>query len=160
MGTRLTYAPENGWPYSHDGIHDSQTHLAAPAFFYEQLRREIALSSRTQILISAVKIIFERHRIGQNNSVVGAEDVLRFSCQLRELTRTEDCIGRLGTNECVILISGGHIPAQQLMSRLHASQSLSVNQTLRISLAMVTAIQGENGLELLNRLDLEPLSTH
>ena len=151
---------ESGSPYSHDGIHDSQTHLAAPALFYEQLRREIARSTRTQILISAVKIIFEKYSHDSNSPKIGAEDILRFSCQLRELTRTEDCVGRLGTNECVILISGGEIPAQQLMSRLHASQSLSVNHTLRISLAMVTATHGENGLELLNRLDLEPLSTH
>jgi len=160
METRLTYVPENGLPYSHDGIHDSQTHLAAPALFYEQLRREIALSTRTQIHISAVKIIFERNLASQKISSVRAEDILRFSCELRELTRTEDCIGRLGINECVILISGGEIPAQQLMSRLRASQSLSVNHTLRISLSMVTATHGENGLELLNRLDLEPLSTH
>lgn len=160
MEERLTHLREERSLYSHDGIHDSQTHLAAPPFFYEQLRREIALSVRTQISFSAIKIIFERNIFEGEVPNVGAEDILRFSCQLRTLTRSEDCIGRLGINECVILISAGEVSAQRLISRLHATQLLSVNQTLQISLSMVTSLPGETGLELLNRLDKAPLSTH
>ena len=160
MEERLTHSLGDSPPFSHDGIHDSQTHLAAPPFFYEQLRREIALSVRTQISFSAIKIIFERNIFEGQVSKVGAEDILRFSNELRTLTRSEDCIGRLGINECIILISAGEVSARRLISRLHASQLLSVNHTLQISLSMVTSHPGETGLELLNRLDKAPLSTH
>lgn len=160
MEERLTHLREGGSLYSHDGIHDSQTHLATPPFFYEQLRREVALSIRSQISFSAIKIIFERNIVAGQAPNIGAEDILRFSCELRTLTRSEDCIGRLGINECVILISDGEIPAQRLISRLQTTPSLCVNQTLHISLSMVTSHLGESGLELLNRLDQTPLSTH
>lgn len=109
---------------------------------------------------SAVKIIFERILVEGQVPNVGAEDILRFSCELRTLTRSEDCVGRLGINECVILVSDGEIPARRLISRLHAAPSLCVNATLHISLSMVTSRPGESGLELLNRLDQAPLSTH
>ena len=160
MEERLTHLRQERSLYSHDGIHDSQTHLAAPPFFYEQLRREIALSVRTRISVSVIKIIFEKNISGGEIPTVGAEDILRFSCELRTLTRSEDCIGRLGINECVILISGGEVLARPLLSRLHATHLLCVNQTLQISLSMVTSHPGETGLELLNRLDKAPLSTH
>ncbi|MDA2962912.1 MAG: hypothetical protein O3A27_04040 [Actinomycetota bacterium] len=160
MEPRLTHADQGGPLFSHDGIHDSQTHLAAPAFFYEQLRREVALSRRTKISFSVVKISFERKLVKEGASTVGAEDILRFSCELRTLTRSHDCIGRLGVNECVILMSDGEIAAQQLITRLGSTPSLCVNETLQISLSMATSLRGESALELLNRLDLAPLSTH
>jgi len=58
MEERLTHLSGKSPLFSHNGIHDSQTHLAAPPFFYEQLRRQVALSLRTQISFSAVKITF------------------------------------------------------------------------------------------------------
>lgn len=134
--------------------------MAAAPFFYEQLRREVALSIRSQISFSAIKITFQRNIVEGQVPKVDAEDILRFSCELRTLTRSADCIGRLGINECVILVSDGEIPAQQLISRLQTTPSLSVNHTLHISLSMVTSRLGESGLELLNRLDQTPLSTH
>jgi GGDEF domain-containing protein len=160
MEERLTHLSRKSPLFSHDGIHDSQTHLAAPPFFYEQLRRQVALSLRTQISFSAVKITFTPHTVDGESHQVGAEDILRFSCELRSLIRGSECIGRLGVNECVVLISDGEIAAQQLMARLYSSPSLSVNHTLHISLSMVTSLRGESGLALLNRLDEAPLSTH
>ena len=160
METRLTHLREIGSLYSHDGLHDSQTHLAAPTLFYELLRRQVALSFRSTLSFSAIKIIFQRNLNGENSSKVGAEDILRFSCELRALTRSEDCVGRLGMNECVILIGDGELAAKAFLSRLQSSTSLSVNHTLRISLSMVTFVRGETGLDLLNRLDEAPLSTH
>lgn len=145
--------------FSHDGIHDSQTQLATPPFFYEQLRREVALSTRTQLTFSLVKITFTRYLFDEDAQLVGAEDILRFSCELRALTRTEECIGRLGINECVILISDGEKAARELLLRLYSTPSLSVNHTLRICLSMLSWRHGESALELLNRLDKAPLST-
>ncbi len=160
MEERLTYRPADSPLFSHDGIHDSQTHLSAPPFFYEQLRRQVALSKRTQLSFSLIRIIFDRKLENGENGRVCAQDILHFSCELRTLTRTEECIGRLGVNECVILIGEGGDSAQRLFSRLLSSPILRVNDSLRISLAMVTSLPDEVALELLNRLDHVALSTH
>lgn len=160
MEERLTQLHGLSPLFSHDGIHDSQTHLAAPPFFYEQLRREVALAARTQLNFSLIKIIFAKALAGLETSPVSAEDILFFSCELRTMTRDSECIGRLGINECVILVSEGEIAAQRLITRLHSTPSLSVNNTLHISLSMVTSLHGEDGLEILNRLDKAALSTH
>ena len=157
---RLTHLGEQSPLFSHDGIHDSQTHFAAPPFFYEQLRRQVALSARTTLSFSVIKISFEKNPMGTAGSTIGAEDVLRFSCELHSLARTEDCIGRTGINECLILITDGEVAARQLISRLDSAPSLCLNNTLHISLSMVTSLCGESGLDLLNRLDTAALSTH
>lgn len=146
--------------FSHDGIRDAQTHLAAPAFFYELLRRQVALASRSGLSFSAVKITFKRHDAGDGYYPVNAEDILKFSYELRALTRSEDCIGRLGINECVVLICDGELAARQLISRLRSAPQLSINHDLHIDLSMVTSLRGETGLQLLNRLDEASLSTH
>ena len=146
--------------FSHDGIHDSQTHLAAPSFFYEQLRREIAIAKRSKANLSLIKIVFERNIVDNLRISVSAEDILHFSLELLRLTRNSECIGRLGINECVILISDGETAAKKMLSRLHVAPSLTVNGSLHISLSMVTSFPSESGLEILNRLDLALLSTH
>ena len=160
MEERLTHLPNYNSLFSHDGIRDSQTHLAAPALFYELLRRQVTLSSRSERSFSAVKIIFMRRELSENSASVSAEDILKFSYELRTLTRSEDCIGRLGINECVVLIADGEFAARQLVSRLHSASTLSLNESLYIAISMVTSLRGETGLELLNRLDEAPLSTH
>ncbi len=115
---------------------------------------------RSKISFSVIKIVFSRFSENGTLPQVGAEDILHFSCELQTLTRTEDCIGRLGVNECLILVSDGHSAAERLITRLHAAESLSMNKTLQVSISMVTSLSGESGLALLNRLDLQPLSTH
>jgi GGDEF domain-containing protein len=80
--------------FSHDGIHDSQTHLASPPYFYEQLGREISLAARTHKPLALIKILFENPESEQ----VRAHDILHFSHELTQLTRKEECIGRLGVN--------------------------------------------------------------
>ena len=77
--------------FSHDGIHDSQTHLATSSFFYEQLQGEISLAQRSHSPIALIKIVFENPESEQ----VRAFDILHFSHELGLLTRREDCIGRL-----------------------------------------------------------------
>jgi len=159
MEERLTQLHGLSPLFSHDGIHDSQTQLAAPPFFYEQLRREVALSLRTQLSFSLVKIVFAKKLTSTETRPVSAEDILHFSCELRTLTRGSECIGRLGINECVVLVSEGEIAAQRLITRLYATPSLLVNHTLHIYLSMVTSLPGESGLKILNRLDKAALST-
>lgn len=135
--------------FSHDGIHDSQTHLASPSYFYEQLRREISLATRTGKPIALIKILFENPQSEQ----VRAEDILHFSYELAKLTRQEDCVGRLGVNEVVIIVRDGCINAELFVNRLLDATSLTVNHTLRIQIATVFAHDNEDSLKLLDRLD-------
>ena len=135
--------------FSHDGIHDSQTHLASPPYFYEQLRREISLAARSNKPLALVKILFENPQTDQ----VRAHDILHFSHELTQLTRKEECIGRLGVNEVVIIIRDGHSNAEQLIERLLDSTSLTVDKTLLIKVAKVYSEENEDSLHLLSRLD-------
>jgi GGDEF domain-containing protein len=135
--------------FSHDGIHDSQTHLASPSYFYDQLRREISLATRTDKPIALIKILFDNPESDQ----VRAYDILHFSHELTQLTREEDCIGRLGVNEVVIIVRDGRRNADLFVNRLLDATSLTVNRTLQIRIATVFARNNEDSLKLLDRLD-------
>lgn len=141
--------------FSHDGIHDSQTHLASPSFFYEQLRREISLAARTQKPLALVKILF----LNPNSEQLQAKDILHFSYELTQLTRKDECVGRLGVNEVVIIIRDGLSNAEQFVQRLLDSTSLTVDNSLRIKVAKVYGEENEDSLHLLSRLDQAELLT-
>jgi hypothetical protein len=117
--------------FSHDGIHDSQTHLASPSYFYDQLRREISLATRTEKPLALIKILFDNPESEQ----VRAYDILHFSHELTQLTRQEDCNAELFVN------------------RLLDSASLTVNHTLHIRIATIFARNNEDSIKLLDRLD-------
>ena len=135
--------------FSHDGIHDSQTHLSSPSYFYEQLRREILFASRSQKPLALVKIRFTNPMSDQ----VRAHDVLHFAYELTQLTRQEECVGRLGINEVVIIVRDGASHAEQLVQRLLKSTSLTVDHTLQIKVSIVVGTEHETSLSLLGRLD-------
>jgi GGDEF domain-containing protein len=135
--------------FSHDGIHDSQTHLASPSYFYEQLRREISLANRVNKPIALVKIIFDN----RDSDQVRAYDILHFSHELTQLIRQEECIGRLGINEVVIIVRDGSTNAEPLVNRLLKATSLTVDHTLQIKIATVFGTKNENSLQFLERLD-------
>jgi GGDEF domain-containing protein len=135
--------------FSHDGIHDSQTHLASPSYFYEQLRREIAMATRSGKPLALLKVVFANPESEQ----VRAHDILHFSYELTQLTRNEDCIGRLGINEVVIIVRDGEKNAQLFLQRLLDSTSLTVDHSLRIRMAIVFCDTNEDALKLLDRLD-------
>jgi len=141
--------------FSHDGIHDSQTHLASPTYFYDQLRREISLATRNDKPIALIKILFDN----PDSDQVRAYDILHFSYELTQLTRQEDCIGRLGVNEVVIIVRDGRGNAELFVKRLLEATSLTVNHTLHISIATVYARNNEDSLKLLDRLDRAELVT-
>jgi GGDEF domain-containing protein len=142
--------------FSHDGIHDSQTHLSSPSYFYEQLRREILLATRTQKPLALVKILF----INPESDQVRAHDVLHFAYELAQLTRQEECVGRLGINEVVIIVRDGASNSEQLVQRLLKSTSLTVDHTLQIKVSIVLGAANETSLSLLGRLDRAELITN
>jgi len=135
--------------FSHDGIHDSQTHLSSPSYFYEQLRREILLAARTQKPLALVKILF----INPESDQVRAHDVLHFAYELTQITRQEECVGRLGINEIVIIVRDGASHAELLVQRLLKSKSLTVDHTLQIKVSIVVGAEHETSISLLARLD-------
>ena len=135
--------------FSHDGIHDSQTHLSSPSYFYEQLRREILFASRSQKPLALVKILFTNPQSDQ----VRAHDVLYFAHELTQLTRQEECVGRLGLNEVVIIVRDGVTNAELLVQRLLKSTSLTVDHTLQIKVSIVIGVENETSMSLLGRLD-------
>ena len=135
--------------FSPDGIHDSQTHLASPSFFYEQLRREISLAARTHKPLALVKILFDNPESEQ----VRAHDILHFSYELTQLTRKDECVGRLGVNEVVIIVRDGFSNAEQFVQRLLDATSLTVDHSLLIKVAKVYGEENEDSLHLLSRLD-------
>ena len=135
--------------FSHDGIHDSQTHLASPSYFYDQLRREISLATRVDKPIALIKVVFDN----PDSDQVRAYDILHFSFELTQLTRQEDCIGRLGVNEVVIIVRDGASNAELFVDRLLDAASLTVNHTLQIRIGKVLARDNEDSLKLLDRLD-------
>jgi GGDEF domain-containing protein len=140
--------------FSHDGIHDSQTHLSSPSYFYEQLRREVLFAARTQKPLALVKILFTNPQSDQ----VRAHDVLHFAHELTQLTRQEECVGRLGINEVVIIVRDGVSHAEQLVQRLLKSTSLTVDNSLQIKVSIVVGVGKESSLSLLGRLDrAEPI---
>jgi GGDEF domain-containing protein len=123
--------------------------LSSPSYFYEQLRREISLAARTHKPLALVKILFDNPESEQ----VRAQDILHFSFELSQLTRSEECIGRLGVNEVVIIVRDGHSHAEQLVQRLLASTSLTVDKTLQIKVSQIFAEENEGSLQMLERLD-------
>jgi len=162
MEERLTYRGHENTLFSHDGIHDSQTHLAAPTYFYQQLKQEIALSDRTGEMFSLIRIIFNRSNLKSESTEqkIGAADVLYFSEALKDLTRKQDCVARVGLNECVILVRAKRSNVESLLSRLLISTKLTVDNTLEVSCSSVEFTPGEKALAILNRLDAMNLSTH
>jgi GGDEF domain-containing protein len=123
--------------------------LSSPSYFYEQLRREISLAARTHKPLALVKILFDNPESEQ----VRAQDILHFSFELSQLTRSEECIGRLGVNEVVIIVRDGHSHAEQLVQRLLASTSLTVDKSLQIKVSQIFAEENEGSLQMLKRLD-------
>ena len=119
------------------------------------MRRETSLATRTGKPIALIKILFENPESDQ----VRANDILRFSFELTQLTRQEDCIGRLGVNEVVIIVRDGCANAELFVNRLLVATSLTVNHTLRIQIATVFAHNNEDSLKLLDRLDHADLVT-
>ena len=45
--------------FAHDGLRDSLTHLAAPPYFYENLRRDLATAERNKSRLTLIKLILQ-----------------------------------------------------------------------------------------------------
>lgn len=135
-----------GRNFSHDGLRDLLTHCASPPFFYESLNREIASSDRNGGIFSLIRIVL-------NSSSDYELKILEFSQVLRNLTRDEDLVARLGKLEFTILLRGQERAAATFRKRI----ALHYENEIIQGISQVTVLPGENALEILNRLDLQEL---
>ena len=135
--------------FSHDGLKDSLTQLAAPPRFYDELHRELSRCARSGESFVVVK--FELQATSQYE-----EKVLDFAEVLSEASRVEDLCARLGEYEFAILLRGSQSVAVSFIDRViqrWKQESIYV----KFWSSMVESQAGESPLELLIRLDGNPL---
>lgn len=141
--------------FSHDGLRDSLTHLAAPPYFYENLRRDLATAERNKSRLTLI-----RFQIFPSNPTVEEEShyevaILSFAELLKASCRAEDLCARLGRFEFTLILRAGRDVAQSLTQRV-LGQWQSEEFTCKSS--FIAASLGESSLEILNRLDNEELT--
>lgn len=152
--------------YSHDGIRDSLTQLAAPTLFYEELRRELARANRGQESICLVRFVLQPTKITfnvdeSNSDSLYEEAILSFAHTLTRLCREEDLCARLGELEFVSILHGAELAALRLIARISESwrEDLARRRTamdldsILLATSSVVSRPMESSLELLDRLD-------
>lgn len=158
--------------YSHDGIRDSLTQLAAPTLLYEELRRELARAKREDQAISLVRFLLIPGRLHHHDSEVAGfsefeEQVINFAHTLTQLSRGEDICARIGELEFVCVLHGLKEASGNFVSRIslrwRQSQSLRASSqgssNLSLEFASLESKPSESALDFLNRLDLEPTTS-
>lgn len=140
--------------FSHDGLRDSLTHLAAPPYFYENLRRDLATAERNKSRLTLI-----RFQIIPNSDFSEEEShyevaILSFAELLKASCRAEDLCARLGRFEFTLILRAGKEVASSLTERvLHQWRS----EQFTCKSSSIAANSGESSLEILNRLDNEEL---
>ena len=155
--------------YSHDGLRDSLTQLAAPTLLYEELRRVLARAAREGYPISLVRFVFASANRLQGNSDVDSlwnfeDEILRFAHVLTRLSRGEDVCARMGEVEFVCLIRGIDEATQSFISRILLAwleeNLLQVTgrpiHRARVEVSSLASKVGEGALDILARLDRVP----
>jgi hypothetical protein len=137
--------------FAHDGLHDGLTRLAAPPFYYEILRREIALTKRDLTDLTAIRVILKSKMPLYEATVISFADLLSTSF------RYEDVKARLGEYEFGILIRGDEELAGQLSRRLVASWAIDGTPDTTIHYASIKYAEGESAICFINRLDDQEL---
>jgi len=132
--------------FSHDGLRDSLTRLAAPPFLYESLKREISLVERNESALTAIAFILK------SDQPIYDYPVVAFSEIASRAIRLEDHVARMGTNNFVVLIAGGVEVAEQITSRICAQWTLDGVPGISLLYAWISHHRGESDLDFLNRL--------
>lgn len=148
--------------FAHDGLRDSLTHLAAPPFFYENLRRELATAQRNKSTLLLIRFQLIPNSVDSNEfDLTGAEraskyelSILSFAETIKNQTRAEDLCARLGQYEFTMIVKAGVDVGRNLSRRVLESWR---SDDFVCTQSLVQAAYGESSLELLNRLDNEEL---
>jgi GGDEF domain-containing protein len=139
--------------FSHDGLRDTLTHLAAPPYFYENLRRDLLSAERHKTRLSLVRFLLESGETFQSDSEYEVA-ILGFSELLTASTRAEDLCARLGRFEFTLILKTDDVIARALATRVVDSWDSSL-MACRYSVLKVNP--EESSLEILNRLDTQEL---
>ena len=135
----------NNSNFSHDGIHDSFTNLAAPNYFYEELNRLIARYERSRTQFRILNIAFIDIKSGHES------EILEMAALLRSVLRGEDLAARLGAYEFGLLINGSEY--ESLAQRIEENWFNSVGAKVRLSFKIGEPENGTSALLLLNKMD-------
>jgi GGDEF domain-containing protein len=148
--------------FAHDGLRDSLTHLAAPPYFYENLRRELGIAERNQSRLSLIRFLISKELVVdeiETDENVTTDSyyelaVLSFAEILKASIRSEDLCARLGQLEFTLILKGSSDVAISLAHRVLLLWKME-NFDCRYSVLSVDS--GESSLEILNRLDNQEL---
>jgi GGDEF domain-containing protein len=141
--------------FSHDGLRDSLTHLAAPPYFYENLRRDLATAERNKSKLSLIRFqIFPLDEGSDSQESIYEVAVLSFAELLKSSIRVEDLCARLGRFEFTLIVRASHDVAQSLSQRILERWS---HEQFICKSCSIPAKLGESSLEILNRLDNQEL---
>lgn len=137
-------------PVSHDGVHDSLTHLASPALFYEVAYIELARSDREVTPLS----LFQFNLVKKPDTEATSQyeiAVINFAKAMRSTSRQSDLSARVGRFAFFSLI---HIPESGADGYISRLRELWGSDDYLLTSKFVTREPGESLLPLLNRLDL------
>lgn len=139
--------------FSHDGLRDSLTGLAAPPYFYENLAREIVSAKRSQLNLMIAR--FTLHFQEDLHASVSTIDtyILAFAEALRKNFRSDDFYARLGACEFALLISGREELVLKLAKRLLDDWLTIGKDEVLCVYKSLTYHPGESALDFLNRFD-------
>ena len=145
--------------FSHDGLRDSLTHLAAPPYFYENLRRELGTAERNKSQLSLVRFLISKDEAGikiKESDIDSRYEVaiLSFAEILKASIRSEDLCARLGQLEFTLILKGSSNVATSLAERVLRSWMF---EGFGCHYSVLTVNRGESSLEILNRLDNQEL---
>jgi GGDEF domain-containing protein len=140
-------------PISHDGVHDSLTHLAAPGYFYEHLYREVAKSDRDGSPITILRVIL-RHSDGQVNPSDYEIALINLAKALTKVVRASDVVARVGRFEFYALLNIESNLVEGFANRISKTfHSKELNKEYLAQTSSVTRLPGEKPIELMVRLD-------
>ena len=145
--------------FSHDGLRDSLTHLAAPPYFYENLRRELGTAERNKSQLSLVRFLISKDEAGIQITESDIDSryevaILSFAEILKASIRSEDLCARLGQLEFTLILKGSSNVATSLAERVLRSWMF---EGFGCHYSVLTVNRGESSLEILNRLDNQEL---
>ena len=141
--------------FAHDGLHDSLTRLAAPPYFYESLKREISIATRSKSVITVIRYLLEPGAAdsGLKTNPIYDETLIAFADLISHSFRLEDYKARLGEREFVVLIQGSEELSQQISQRLITRWAIEGTPGVGIGYSWATYLAGESALDVMNRLD-------
>jgi GGDEF domain-containing protein len=154
--------------FAHDGLRDSLTHLAAPPYFYENLRRELITADRNKSRLTLIRFqLFAEPDSVDSSAEKSSQDsqsrsreslyevaILSFAEFLKSVTRAEDLCARLGQLEFTLILKGAREIGDHLSQRVLTGWKMD---SFSCKASLVSAQRGEGSLEILNRLDNQEL---